>query len=185
MSPTAVFVAHVTQRITCKTKLERSRKRLSSCNPATLQEHESPAKFRRMTRETSVSLLANFPTRNEHVLPLVCIICPRDKYEKNNNNNNNNKSARAKVKLVTCEGDGQKLLELAERRHAEKILLHMRVRACLLYTSPSPRDMTIPLQFASLYHGQEIFVWSNACWILARASSLVTWSLYEMCSILK
>ena len=58
-------------------------KRLSSCNPATLQEHESPAKCRRMTRGTFVSSLANFPTRNEHVLPLVCITCQRDKYEKN------------------------------------------------------------------------------------------------------
>ena len=38
-----------------------------------------------------------------------------------------------KVNLVTltCEGDGQKLLELAERRHDEKIILHVRVRAYL------------------------------------------------------
>ena len=35
------------------------------------------------------------------------------------------------VNLVTYEGDGQKLLELAERRHDEKILLHVRVRAYL------------------------------------------------------
>ena len=47
-------------------------------------------------------------------------------------------------------------------------------------------DMTMPLQFASLYHGQEVFVWSIARWILARTSSLVTtWSLYEMRSILR
>ena len=43
--------------------------------------------------------------------------------------------------------------------------------------------MTIPLQFASLYDGQEVFVWSNC--LLARTSSLVTWSLYEMRSILR
>ena len=49
------------QRFTCKTKLERARKRLSPCNPATLQEHESPAEYRRMTRGTSVSLLTNSP----------------------------------------------------------------------------------------------------------------------------
>ena len=30
-----------------------------------------------------------------------------------------------------CEGNGQKLLELAERRHDEKIILHVRVRAYL------------------------------------------------------
>ena len=42
------------RRFTCKTKLERLRKRLSSCNPATLQKHESPAK--RRPRGTSVSL---------------------------------------------------------------------------------------------------------------------------------
>ena len=30
-----------------------------------------------------------------------------------------------------CEGNGQKLLELAERRHNEKIILHVRVRAYL------------------------------------------------------
>ena len=47
------------QRFTCKTKLSRSRKRLSSCNPATLHKHESPAKCRRMTRGTSVSFLTN------------------------------------------------------------------------------------------------------------------------------
>ena len=45
--------------------------------------------------------------------------------------------------------------------------------------------MTIPLQFVSLYQSQEVFVWSVACWILARTSSLVTWSLYEMCCILR
>ena len=38
-------------------------------------------------------------------------------------------------------------------------------------------DMTIPMQFASLYNGQEVFMWSDACWILAQTSSLVTWSL--------
>ena len=59
------------QRFTCKTKLERSRKRLSSCNPATLQKHESPAKCRGMTRGTSVSSLTNFSSNNEHVLLLV------------------------------------------------------------------------------------------------------------------
>ena len=36
-------------------------------------------------------------------------------------------------------------------------------------------NMTIPLQFASLYDHQEDFVWSSCCWILARTSSLVTW----------
>ena len=35
------------------------------------------------------------------------------------------------MNLVTCEGDGQKLLELAERRHNEKIILHVLVRAYL------------------------------------------------------
>ena len=39
--------------------------------------------------------------------------------------------------------------------------------------------MTIPLQIASLYSGQ------FPCWILARTSSLVTWSLFEMRSILR
>ena len=46
-------------------------------------------------------------------------------------------------------------------------------------------DMTIPLQFAYLYDGREVFMWSIACWILARTSLLITWSLYEMCSILQ
>ena len=43
--------------------------------------------------------------------------------------------------------------------------------------------MSIPLQFASLYDGQEVFRLPAdpiACWILARTSSLVTWPLYEM-----
>ena len=78
-----------------------------------------------MTRETTVSLLANFLNRNERVLPLVCITCQRDKCEKNKN------GAWVKANLVTCEGDGQKLLELAERRHDEKIILHVRVWAYL------------------------------------------------------
>ena len=38
---------------------------------------------------------------------------------------------------------------------------HEDFLTCLLYTSPSPRDMTIPLQFASLYDHQEVSVWSN------------------------
>ena len=76
-----------------------------------------------MTRGTSISLLANFPTSNERVLPSVCITCQRDKHEKNKN------GAWVKVNLVTCEGYGQKMLELAERRHDEKIILHVRVRA--------------------------------------------------------
>ena len=46
-------------------------------------------------------------------------------------------------------------------------------------------NMTIPLQFASIYDRQAVFVWSIACWILAGTSSLVTWSLYEMRSILR
>ena len=94
------------QRFTCKIRLERARKRLSYCNPATLQKHKFPAKCRHMTRGTSVSSLANFPTRSERVLPLVCITCRRHKYEKNKN------GAWVKVNLVTCEGDAQKLLEL-------------------------------------------------------------------------
>ena len=44
--------------------------------------------------------------------------------------------------------------------------------------------MTIPLQFTSLYDGQEIFVSSDCLLDLGTDSSLVTWSLYEMCSIL-
>ena len=90
-----------------------------------------------MTRGTSVSLLANSPTRNERVLPLVCITCQRDKCEKNKN------GAWVKANLVTCEGDGQKLLELAERRHDKKIILHVRIRAylssaeCVSYTRNS------------------------------------------------
>ena len=43
-------------------------------------------------------------------------------------------------------------------------------------------DMTIPLQFASLYDGQEVFVWSYCLLDLAQISSLVTWSLCKMCS---
>ena len=35
------------------------------------------------------------------------------------------------MNLVTREGDGQTLLELAERRHDEKMILHVRVRADL------------------------------------------------------
>ena len=41
-------------------------------------------------------------------------------------------------------------------------------------------DMSIPLQFASLYNGQGSLCGPIACWILARTSSLVTRSLYEM-----
>ena len=43
----------------------------------------------------------------------------------------------------------------------------------------------MPLQFASLCDRQEVSRGSVACWILARIFSLVTWSLYEMCSILR
>ena len=33
--------------------------------------------------------------------------------------------------------------------------------------------------------GQGVFVWSDGLLDLAQTSSLVTWSLYEMCSILR
>ena len=46
--------------------------------------------------------------------------------------------------------------------------------------------MTIPLQFESLYDRQEVFLWSNCLLDLGTDFlSLVTWSLYEMCSILR
>ena len=45
--------------------------------------------------------------------------------------------------------------------------------------------MTIPLQFASLYDCQEVLCGPIACWILAWTSSVVTQSLYVMCSILR
>ena len=45
--------------------------------------------------------------------------------------------------------------------------------------------MTIPLQFASLYSGKEVYEWSDCLLVLAQTSSLVTWSLYQMCSILR
>ena len=48
-------------------------------------------------------------------------------------------------------------------------------------------DMTIPLQFASLYNATKVrrsLCGLIACWILAQTSSLVTWSLYEVHSIL-
>ena len=38
---------------------------------------------------------------------------------------------------------------------------------------------------ASLYDGQEVFMWYDFLLDLTRTSSLVTWSLYEMCSILR
>ena len=46
-------------------------------------------------------------------------------------------------------------------------------------------DMTIPLQFVSLYDGQEVLVWYDCLWILAQTSSLVTWSFCEMCRIVQ
>ena len=46
-------------------------------------------------------------------------------------------------------------------------------------------DMTIPLQFASLYDRQEVFVWSN-CWLDLGTDFLVgNMVFYEMCSILR
>ena len=41
------------------------------------------------------------------------------------------------------------------------------------------------LQFASPYDGQDVFVWSDCLLILARTSSLLTCSFYEMRSILR
>ena len=41
-------------------------------------------------------------------------------------------------------------------------------------------DMTLLLQFVSLYNGQEIFEWSDCLLDLGTDFLLVTWSLYEM-----
>ena len=46
-------------------------------------------------------------------------------------------------------------------------------------------DIIIPLQFASLYNGLDVFVWSDCLLDLARTSSLVTWFLYKMRNILR
>ena len=47
-------------------------------------------------------------------------------------------------------------------------------------------DMSIPLQFAFLFTiARRSSCGPIACWILAQTSSLVTWSLYEMRSILR
>ena len=46
-------------------------------------------------------------------------------------------------------------------------------------------DMTIPLQIAYFYGGQEIFMWSSCILSLGTTSSLVTWSLYKMSSIMR
>ena len=81
------------------------------------------------------------------------------------------------------------LWELANSRPFHSPILFSHLFFCLpcfLPVSLSPTgDMSIPLQFASLCHGQEVFVWSVAYWILAQTSSLVTWSLYESYSILR
>ena len=46
-------------------------------------------------------------------------------------------------------------------------------------------DMSMPPQFASFYDGQEVFVWSDCLLDLGIDFLLVTWSLYEMHSILR
>ena len=45
--------------------------------------------------------------------------------------------------------------------------------------------MSIPLQFASLYEGLEVFVWSDSLLNSAWTFSSVKWSLYEMRNILR
>ena len=48
--------------------------------------------------------------------------------------------------------------------------------------------MTIPLQFASLYDGQQVFVWSDCLLDLGTdylLGNMVSWSLYGMRSILR
>ena len=54
------FSSPMLQTIHMQNKFSRSRKSLSSFNPAKLLKHESPAKCRRMTRGTSASLLTDF-----------------------------------------------------------------------------------------------------------------------------
>ena len=44
-------------------------------------------------------------------------------------------------------------------------------------------DISIPLQFASLYDGQEVYVWPDCLLGLGTDFLIVTWSLYVMCSI--
>lgn len=58
-------------------------------------------------------------------MPSVCIICQRDKYKKNYN------GTYVKEKLSKCETDGQRLLQSAENKEDERILLHTRTLADL------------------------------------------------------
>ena len=45
--------------------------------------------------------------------------------------------------------------------------------------------MTIPLQFASLHDGQEVFVWSNCLLDIGTVFRVGKLYLYEMCSNLR
>ena len=87
------------------------------------------------------------------------------------------------------------LRDLANSRPVHSLMLSPHLFFCLpcllpplivpckvVLARPDERgDMSIPLQLASLYDDQEVFVWSDCCW----TSSLVTWSAYKMRSILR
>ena len=81
-----------------------------------LDLNEPKNKRTRITRKTSDSSLSKFPARNNRVLPLDCIICQKDRWQKKSN------GVRGKVRLVTCETDSKKLIEVAENFQDEIFL---------------------------------------------------------------
>ena len=55
----------------------------------------------------------------------------------------------------------------------------------MVFARPDERgDMTIPLQFASLYDGQEVFLWFNCLLDLGMDFLIGNMVLIELCGIL-
>ena len=106
------------QRFTNKTNLNRAITRCSS----TSSTNEEKTVAKPMTRGSSVSAISHLPTRNPNVLPKVCIICQKTRYEKNVVT-----GAWGKADLVTCENDGKILIAAAHEKKDEKVLLHIRM----------------------------------------------------------
>ena len=90
------------------------------------------------------------------------------------------------------------LWELVNSRHVQSLMLSFHLFFSLLCLFPPftvPCEMvlvrpdereTCPYHFSlNLFTMVRFLCGLVACWILARTSLLVTWSLYEMCSILR
>ncbi len=127
------------QRFTDKCRIAQAEKRIENGRPRSvhnpeahevnttsstsdIDEYSQPSVKRRLRSETGSTDISCVHRRSLHVLPPLCLIC------KDANKRVYNKIAgkREVEALTTCETDGRSLIQAAEQKNDENLLVHIR-----------------------------------------------------------